>query len=79
MRAFGIPSTFPAVVHDANFERTYLAGDFSDFGGRFDPPWLAGITTLRRWLATAGLVTPEARLTWEVYVPLMESALEADG
>ncbi len=79
LKAFGIPSVFPAVVHDDNYERTYLAGDFSDFGGIFDPPWLAGITTIRLWLAKAGLVTPEARLTWEVYAPVVERLLESDG
>ncbi|MCO4760147.1 MAG: glycosyltransferase family 2 protein [Myxococcales bacterium] len=79
MRAFGIPSQFPAVLHDDNFERAYFAGDFSDFGGIFDPPWLAGITTIRMWLSRVGLVTPEAQLTWEVYAPIVEQMLEADG
>ena len=79
MRAFGVPNVFPAVIHDDGFERTYLAGDFSDFGGIFDPPWLAGITTIRYWLSRAGLVTPEAQLTWEVYAPVIEQLLESDG
>lgn len=79
MRAFGVPAVFPALVHDDAFRRSYFAGDFSDFGGVFDPPWLAGITKIRYWLSRAGLVTSEAQLTWELYAPVLEQILEADG
>ncbi len=73
---FGIPEVFPAVMHDDEFKYGYFSGDFADQETSLDPPWLGGITTVRRWMASAGLIHDDMRLTWQVYVPSMEKMLE---
>ena len=73
---FGIPAVFPAVMHDDAFKYGYFSGDFADQETSLDPPWLGGITTVRRWMASAGLIHDDMRLTWQVYVPSMEKLLE---
>ena len=72
LEAFGIPDTFPAVVHDDRMKRVYMAGDFSDSGHTLGPPWMAGVTTLRKWMSRLSLMPEDTRLTWEVYAPLVE-------
>lgn len=73
---FGIPEAFPAVLHDDEFRYAYFAGDYADQDTSIDPPFVGGITTLRRWMAQAGLIHDALRLTWQVYVPTMERMLE---
>lgn len=75
---FGIPLRFPAVLHDDQFKHVYMAGDFSDAGSALGPPWLAGLPTIRKWMARAKLVPEDARLCWMVYAPLIEQIIEAD-
>jgi cellulose synthase/poly-beta-1,6-N-acetylglucosamine synthase-like glycosyltransferase len=74
---FGIPERFPAVLHDDRFRYCYFAGDFADQATSFDPPWLGGITTVRRWMASWGLINADMRLTWQVYAPTIHRLLQA--
>ncbi len=75
LEAFGIPDIFPAIVHDDNYTRAYMAGDFSDSGRTLGAPWMHGITKLREWMSRIQLTPEDVRLTWEVYAPLMHNIL----
>ncbi len=73
----GIPTIFPAILHDDALTHVYMAGDFSDSGSTLGPPWMAGLPTIRAWMAHARLMPEDARLTWLVYAPLVEKIIEA--
>ena len=77
LAAAGIPSIFPAILHDDDLMHVYMAGDFSDSGATLGPPWLAGLPTIRGWMARARIMPEDARLTWLVYAPLVERLIEA--
>ncbi len=79
LQAFGIPDRFPAVVHDDELTRVYMAGDFSDSGHSLGPAWMAGVTTLREWMARMHLMPDDTRLTWEVYAPLVDRIIKASA
>ncbi|MEY3012081.1 MAG: hypothetical protein RIT45_816 [Pseudomonadota bacterium] len=76
LQHFGIPAVFPAVMHDEQFRYAYFSGDFADQATQFDPPWLGGITAVRKWLARSGFIHDEMRLTWQVYAPTIEKLLK---
>jgi hypothetical protein len=73
----GIPSRFPAILHDDDYTWCYMAGDLADGRSNLGPPWIAGLPTVRRWLAHADLVPLDTKLLWTVYAPLMERIIEA--
>lgn len=77
LNKFGIPTIFPAVVHDDAMTRTYMAGDFSDGENTLGPPWLALVPRFRGVMARANLVPENVRLTWMVHAPLVNKILEA--
>ncbi len=73
---YGIPNVSPAIVHDDAYKHVYVAGDLADGDSSLGPPWLAGLPTIRRWLANADLVPYDTTLLWTVYAPLLERALD---
>jgi len=77
MRKFGIVTRFPAIIHDDAMRHTYVAGDMADGQETLGPPWLAGVPTLRRTMASVGIMPEEARLLWHIYAPLLLRVIEA--
>ena len=77
MQKFGIPARFPAIIHDNNYRRTYVAMDIADGESTLGPPWLAGVPRIRQGLAHINLVPEDTRLMWMVYAPLLNRVLEA--
>ena len=72
---FGIPDHFPAIIHDDAMKHTYIAGDISDDEQSLGPPWLAFVPTVRKWMASAGVVPEDVRLLWRVYAPTVNRAI----
>lgn len=77
LKKFGIPTRFPAIVHDDAYRRVYIAADLADGDNSLGPPWLAAMPRIRGLLARFGLAPEETRLLWIVYAPLVNRILEA--
>ncbi|MBM4344187.1 MAG: glycosyltransferase family 2 protein [Deltaproteobacteria bacterium] len=78
MRKFGISKRFPAIVHDDGCQHMYVAGDMADGQETLGLPWLWGVPTLRRGMASLGIMPEETRLLWQIYAPLLLKMIEAD-
>ncbi len=77
LKKFGIPTKFPAIVHDDHYRRVYIAGDLADGDDTLGPAWLAWMPRIRGVLAQVGLVPEDTRLLWMIYAPLVNRVLEA--
>ncbi len=77
LRRFGVPTRFPAIIHDDAMRRTYIAGDLADGDNSLGPEWLAAMPQIRHGLASIGLVPEETRLLWTIYAPLIDRVLFA--
>ena len=77
LKKFGIPSRFPAVVHDDAYRRVYVCGDVADGDSALGPPWLALVPRVRAWMARMNLVPEDVRLLWKIHAPLINRILEA--
>ena len=75
MKRFGVPSRFPAIVHDDALQRVYMCGDMADGESALGPPWLALVPRIRLWMAKVDLLPEDVRLMWTVYAPLVDRIL----
>lgn len=78
LQKFGVPSRFPAIVHDDGLKRIYSSMDLVDGETALGPPWLAMVPRIRMLLAHVNLVPEDTRLLWMVYAPLLNRVLEAE-
>ncbi|RLQ96141.1 type 1 periplasmic-binding domain-containing protein [Falsibacillus albus] len=73
LKGFGIPTTFPAVVHQRNAKYTsyYFAGDYADEPEVPDIYQTVGLTRLKEYFGAKG------SFYWKVYVPMMKQILSS--
>jgi hypothetical protein len=72
LKEFGIPITFPAIIHNNSKRTYYFSGDFADYKNYDWAKW-AGYKYAKKYWPL--LPTREA-FYWRTYVPIMESILE---
>jgi len=77
LRALGLPTTFPAVVHHTNrvYNAYYFCGDYADEAEVPDIYETVGFTTWRKWMATDSPDNASA-FYWKAYVPMMTEILQ---
>ena len=74
LRAIGLPTTFPAIVHHRNnrYDAYYFSGDYADYGDVPNIYRTAGIDIWRKW-TTRHDPNSTASFYWKAYVPMMKT------
>ncbi|MCZ0754281.1 hypothetical protein [Anoxybacillus sp. J5B_2022] len=77
LRALGLPSTFPAVVHHVNrlYESYYFCGDYADEADVPNIYQTVGFNTWRKW-TTSNSPDNTSVFYWKAYVPMMTHVLQ---